>query len=136
MRFEQYKESGAQLPARATSKSAGYDLRALEGGCILPGNRKCISTGICWKDIPEHLWGEIKPRSGLAFNHGIDVLAGVIDADYKEEIKVILLNTNDFAFHYCAGERIAQLVIQKYYVMDKDTASALRTSGLGSTGNL
>lgn len=136
MRFEQFENSGARLPTRATAKSAGYDLRALEGGNIGCQERKLVGTGICWKDIPTHLWGEIKSRSGLASEHGIDVKAGTIDADYNKEIKVLLSNNGPRRFYYDAGDRIAQMVIQSYCIMEDDIAGGLRTGGLGSTGNL
>jgi dUTP pyrophosphatase len=80
--------------------------------------------------------GIIKPRSGLAFNYGIDVLAGVIDADYKDEIKVILINHGDDPYHIKAGDRIAQLVVLPYYVINGEDGNApIRSGGFGSTGN-
>ena len=100
-----------KLPTKGSDGSAGYDLYAPESGKITPGCRKLIKTGVKMT-IPIHMYGRIAPRSGLAYKHGIDVLAGVIDSDYRGDIGVILLNTGTHDFHYKAGDRIAQIIFE------------------------
>jgi dUTP pyrophosphatase len=102
----------AVIPAQGKASDAGYDLTALEEYRLSPGQRESFRTGISVA-IPEGYVGYIKPRSGLAARHGIDVLAGVIDAGYRGEILVVLLNTDpSYSFTVTPGDRIAQLVIQ------------------------
>ena len=81
------------IPAQGHPSDAGYDLHALSPVLIGPGKRWLVNTGI-FVAIPEGYVGLIKPRSGLALKHGIDVLAGVIDAGYRGEVCVVLLNTD------------------------------------------
>jgi len=105
------------LPEYATISSAGVDLRAnLEIPIIIhPGQREVIPTGL-FIELPEGTEAQIRPRSGLAFKHGITVLnsPGTIDADYRGELKIILINHSNTAFTINNGERIAQMVIAKY----------------------
>lgn len=104
----------ARIPQKGTELSAGYDLYASESGTINQNERKMIDTGIQIA-IPKNYYGRIAPRSGLALKYGIDVLAGVIDADYRGNIKCILLNTGKDVFVYNIGDRIAQIIIEKHY---------------------
>ena len=97
------------IPIRGTCDSAGLDLFSNENGFINPLSRVMISTGIIVK-IPMGYYGRIAPRSGLALKNGIDVLAGVIDSDYRGEIKVILINLSTEIQTIQDGDRIAQLV--------------------------
>jgi len=101
-------------PARATEHAAGFDLRAAidEPLTIDPGARHLVPTGIAIA-IPPGFEGQVRPRSGLAIRHGIGLLnsPGTIDADYRGEIKVILVNLGQEPFVIERGERIAQLVI-------------------------
>ena len=83
----------AIVPTRGSSGAAGYDLYSTEDYILKPGERKLFKTNISVK-IPDGYYGRLAPRSGLAFKHGIDVLAGVIDSDYLGDIGVILLNTS------------------------------------------
>lgn len=128
----------AVLPTRGTKFSAGYDLTATEDFTIHPGQSALVSTGIGW--TPEGDWdldkvGFIWPRSGLAAKHGLNTLAGVIDADYNGEIKVLLHNTSKVTYYGEAGTRIAQLVIQNFRTVSNDThESVTRDGGFGSTG--
>ena len=105
------------LPEYATALSAGVDLRANLSDSILlkPGERKLIETGL-FIALPEGYEAQIRPRSGLAFKHGITVLntPGTIDADYRGEVKVLLINHGSDAFEIKDGERIAQMVIAEY----------------------
>lgn len=137
------------LPSRGSAQAAGLDLSAdipnevtgLRKKRLLPGQRAAIDTGIKVA-IPEGYYGRVAPRSGLAFKHGIDVLAGVIDSDYRGELKVILLNTGDEDVVIEHGERIAQLIIEKIAIPDiivvgnEDDLSLTGRgeNGFGSTG--
>src|SRR5688500_7024658 len=103
----------AKVPTRANATDAGLDLYALNGGIAVPGDRLRISTGIAMS-IPTGYYGRISPRSGLAWKHGIDVMAGTVDSSYRGEIQVILINLElTEPFQVRPGDRIAQIVIQK-----------------------
>jgi len=103
----------AQLPQRAHDGDAGYDLRALDGGSLAPGERGTIPTGIAIA-LPAGHAGLVLPRSGLAIRHGVTLInaPGLIDEGYRGELRVLLVNTDlDATFAWEAGDRIAQLVI-------------------------
>lgn len=134
--------SHALLPKKGSADAAGYDLYSIEAGVIKPKERRLIQTGISLA-IPSGYYGRIAPRSGLAFKHGIDVMAGVIDSDYRGEVGVILYNSdnlNDFIFNI--GDKIAQIIFEKHYdfvfnevFQLKDLDETQRGSdGFGSTG--
>lgn len=136
----------AKLPTRADPGAAGYDLYATESAyivgtrsdAVLPDSRAIIPTGISLV-IPEGYYARIAPRSGLAAKHGIDVLAGVVDSSYRGEIKVILVNLSSEGFSVYAGDRIAQLIIEKchdadWQVVDTLPESARGAGGFGSSG--
>ena len=133
MKFVKLDEN-ATLPVRGSRGSAGYDLVALKDGTVWAGEQALIRTGIGWEDIPGYVVGIIKPRSGLAFKKRLDVRAGVIDSDYADEIKVLLVNEGNQPFFYKAGDRIAQLVMTPCYCMSNDEAKSARNGGFGSTG--
>ena len=128
-----------ELPSYATDGDAGADLRTTADFTLEPGTRKMVGTGIAIALPPGHV-AFIKPRSGLAAKHGIHVLGGVIDAGYRGEIRVVLLNTDGReAMEFKRGDRIAQLVIQrveqaKFIVVDELDESARGAGGFGSTG--
>lgn len=128
-------------PTRGTPGSAGYDLYAAEDYMIQPGCvGYAISTDIWPAKMPKGVYGRIAPRSGLAFKHHCDILAGVIDPDYRGEIKVLI--TSPYApFQVKKGDRIAQLILECYRddeitVIDKkDAENTTRgEGGFGSTG--
>jgi dUTP pyrophosphatase len=103
----------ARLPARAHHGDAGLDLYALEDAVLAPGERASVATGIA-VEIPTGQAGLVVPRSGLAARYGISVVnaPGLIDAGYRGEVRVLLLNTDrEHAFEITAGARIAQLVL-------------------------
>lgn len=106
-----------QLPAYATQQSAGMDLRAnlKEAVTLAPMERKLIGTGL-YISLPEGYEAQIRPRSGLALKYGITVLntPGTVDADYRGEIMVLLINLSQSPFTINAGERIAQMVISQH----------------------
>jgi len=128
------------LPSYATPGSAGLDLRSIEDTTINPGEWKAISTGLKI-ELPQNYEAQIRPRSGLALNYGITVLntPGTIDADYRGEIKVILINHGKTPFHIKKGDRIAQLVITeiaKPIIIETETLqdTTRGTNGFGHTG--
>ena len=103
--------AGLPLPAYATVHAAGLDVVAAEDVTLAPGGRAAVATGFAIA-IPEGYEVQVRPRSGLALNHGVTCLntPGTIDADYRGEVKVILANLGDAPFAVRRGERIAQLV--------------------------
>jgi dUTP pyrophosphatase len=128
----------AILPTRATSGSAGYDLTATQNDTIEPGCRKLLPIGISIK-LPEGVYGRIAPRSGLAVKKGIQVGAGVIDPDYTGEIHVLLFNHGTEPFEIHTGDRIAQLILEKFEFyeviqVDSITETLRGSGGFGSTG--
>ncbi len=134
--------SSLPLPQYSTSLSAGMDLRAdiEEPLTIAPLGRVIVPTGIRI-ELPEGYEAQIRPRSGLAAKHGVTVLntPGTIDADYRGEIKVILVNLSDTPFTFERGERIAQMVISSYtraewVETDELGESARGEGGFGHTG--
>ena len=108
-----FNASGNALPAYESVRAAGMDLRAhLDSPVTLaPGERKLIPTGL-FMELPDDCEAQIRPRSGLAAKHGITVLnsPGTIDADYRGEVKVLLINLSQEPFEIQSGERIAQMV--------------------------
>ncbi|HCZ08239.1 MAG TPA: dUTP diphosphatase [Flavobacteriales bacterium] len=131
------------LPEYATASSAGLDLRArLDGPVVLePGSRMLIPSGL-HIELPEGYEAQVRPRSGLAYKHGLTVLnaPGTIDADYRGEIGVLLINHGQTAFTVQPGERIAQLVVAPYvriaWAPVEDTAElALSERGAGGFGH-
>ena len=135
-------KSGQPVPAYATALSAGMDLRAcLEAPVTLgPLERTLVPTGL-YIALPAGFEAQVRPRSGLAAKHGITVLntPGTIDADYRGEIKVILVNLSNTPFEIVPGERIAQMVVARHERVEwKETDSLDATErgagGFGSTG--
>lgn len=130
------------LPAYATAQSAGVDLRAnlTEAVTLGPLERAMIPTGL-YMAIPAGYEGQVRPRSGLAAKHGLSVLnsPGTIDADYRGEIKVILVNLSNEAFTIEPGERVAQMVFARHETAQWESVETLDETergagGFGSTG--
>ena len=125
------------LPKYQTVLSAGMDLHANidQPIAIQPGQREIISTGL-FLELPEGYEAQIRPRSGLAFKHGVTVLnsPGTIDADYRGEIKVLLINHGQAAFEINDGERIAQMVIAEYTSIQWEETTQLNDSERGEGG--
>lgn len=131
----------AVLPQRASSQAAGWDLRAVESCRLEPGQRRAVATGLAVA-LPPGVELQVRPRSGLAFRHGVTVLnaPGTVDADYRGEVKVLLINHGEEAFEVTAGERIAQAVVARHAVLSFEVVDALPETargqgGFGSTGN-
>jgi len=126
------------LPVYASEGAAGADLRASECVLISPGERAAVATGLQLEIPPGHV-GLIWPRSGLALSHGVDTLAGVIDSDYRGELRVVLINHGDETLVIQPGDRVAQLLIQAvervaFVRSDVLAESARGARGFGSTG--
>ena len=132
--FVKLINNNKNLPTRATDYAAGLDLFSNENGIIKPQERKMISTGIILQ-IPNDYYGRIAPRSGLALKNGIDVLAGVIDSDYRGEIKVILYNSDkENIYEYKIGDKIAQIIIEKYYKLNIEEIEDIEITYRGDKG--
>ena len=140
----------AKEPFRANTSDAGYDLFSTDYITLEPLQRKLISTGIS-VEIPEGFYGRVAPRSGLACNKGIDVMAGVIDSGYRGEVKVLLINLsfegyntklNAFEAMFGSankieikpGDRIAQLIIEKCHSVEWKGMETLEESQRGEQG--
>lgn len=144
MQIRVINNSSHPLPEYQTSLSAGLDLRAnLDQPVVLaPLERKLIGTGL-FIELPAGYEAQIRPRSGLAYKHGLSVLnsPGTIDADYRGEIKVLLVNLSQETFTVNDGERIAQMVVAKHeQIRWEDSADLSATDrgvgGYGSTGKM
>jgi dUTP pyrophosphatase len=134
--------SNNPLPAYETAHAAGMDLKAFIAEPIIlkPNTRALIPTGL-FMEIPVGFEAQVRPRSGLAFKHGITVLnsPGTIDADYRGEVKVLLINLGTDDFEIKTGERIAQMVIAKHETAVWEITTELSETnrgagGYGSTG--
>lgn len=147
----------AKAPIRGSKGAAGYDLSCLEDFTLLPGERKLLKTGLAIS-IPEQTYARVAPRSGNAYKAGIDVLAGVIDEDYRGDVGVILLNTSkgpgllesiklmlgmqaqpSNTYSAQKGDRIAQLVLEKISTPETQEVIDFEDTqrgegGFGSTG--
>ena len=132
MKVKIVNRSAWPAPAYATIQSAGMDLKANieEPVTIAPLQRVMVPTGLSIA-LPEGTEAQIRPRSGLAAKHGVTVLnsPGTIDADYRGEIKVILVNLSDTPFIVNPGERIAQMVIARYEHVEWDEVEGLIMPG-------
>lgn len=142
MRINLVNKSKHPLPSYSTAFSAGVDLRAnIDEDIILqPLKRVLVPTGL-FIELPEGYEAQVRPRSGLAIKHGVTVLntPGTIDADYRGEICVILVNLSDETFAVKDGERICQMVISKHETVDWNVVDSLKetsrgTGGFGHTG--
>lgn len=126
------------LPQYGSAAAAGADLRALVAVELLPGARAAVPTGVHLQIPPGHV-GLVWPRSGLAVRHGIDTLAGVIDSDYRGEVRVVLVNHGQEPFRIEPGDRIAQILVQTVERVVFASAGSLGETargegGFGSTG--
>ncbi len=131
-------KSDNQLPAYETASSAGMDLRAYlpEGALVIkPLQRALVPTGL-FMEIPEGYEGQVRPRSGLAIKNGITVLntPGTIDADYRGEVKIILINLSDTDFTINSGDRIAQIIFAKCEQMEVVNVETLSETERGAGG--
>jgi dUTP pyrophosphatase len=133
--------SGAQPPARTRPGDAGYDLRTAESFSLWPGERVTVPTGVAIA-LPPGVAGLVTPRSGLASAHGISVVngPGLIDPNYRGEIRVVLVNLGDSRFEAAVGDRIAQLLLVPFVAPEACVVDELAPSddrgenGFGSSG--
>jgi len=129
--------SNNNLPAYETLHAAGMDLRAdlAEPVFLKPLERKLIATGL-FIELPEGFEAQIRPRSGLAFKHGIGIVnsPGTIDADYRGEIKVLLINFSDQVFQINSADRIAQMVIARHEKVSWEQVEILNETSRGAGG--
>lgn len=137
MKVKIINKSQHPLPAYETILSAGMDLRAslTEPIILQPMQRALIPTGL-YIELPAGTEAQIRPRSGLAFKHGITVLnsPGTIDADYRGEIKVLLINLSQEAFEIKDSERIAQMVVSKHETVEWQLVETLNETKRGEGG--
>ncbi|HEY0899962.1 MAG TPA: dUTP diphosphatase [Sphingobacteriaceae bacterium] len=137
MRIRIINKSEHPLPSYETMASAGMDLRAnLEAPVVLkPMERKLIPTGL-YMELPLGYEAQIRPRSGLAFKHGIGIVnsPGTIDADYRGEIKILLINFSDTDFRVQDGDRIAQMIVSKHETVIWEAAEELNETARGAGG--
>jgi len=130
-------KSKNSLPAYETLHAAGMDLRAdLEETVTLkPMERKLVPTGL-YIELPDGFEAQIRPRSGLAFKHGIGIVnsPGTIDADYRGEIKVLLINFSDQHFEINTGDRIAQMIVARYEQVSWEQVEVLNETLRGAGG--
>ena len=129
---------GAQVPRKQTAGAAGVDLCVVEHITIPKGTRCLARTGIALA-LPTGTYGRIAPRSGLAVKHGVDVGAGVIDSDFRGEIKVLLINNGTVDLNIEPGTRVAQLLVEHLahvtFVQSDSLPETVRNDGgFGSTG--
>lgn len=132
--------TGLPLPSYQTAHAAGMDLVASEAAVLKPGERALVSTGLVL-EIPEGFEAQIRPRSGLALKYGVTLVnsPGTIDADYRGEIRVLLINHGTEPFAIERGERIAQIVFApvtriEWGETDEVTGTGRGGGGFGSTG--
>jgi dUTP pyrophosphatase len=128
----------AMLPTRGSVDAAGLDLYAVQECTIAPHSNALVGTGIA-VEIPPGYYGRVAPRSGLSVKTSLIVNAGVIDADYRGEIKVVFNNFTDNEVKLFRGDRVAQLILERIGMFDVEDVTDLSTSergenGFGSTG--
>eukprot|EP01133_Synstelium_polycarpum_P002496 gene2496-2842_t len=128
----------ATIPTRATTGSAGYDLSSAYE-LVVPARGKALAKTDLQISIPEGTYARVAPRSGLAWKNSIDVGAGVIDSDYRGNVGVILFNHSDVDFPIAAGDRIAQLILERIVTPEAIEVDSLDETnrgegGFGSTG--
>lgn len=142
MKIKIINRSSHPLPAYETESSAGMDLRAnLEAPLILaPMERKLIPTGL-YIELPKGFEAQIRPRSGLALKHGISILnsPGTIDADYRGEIKILLINFSRSDYEIVNGDRVGQMIISRHELVNWEEVEVLTETirgegGYGHTG--
>lgn len=135
------KDPSARIPSRGSDGAAGYDLSSCVN-CIVPAkSQTMVSTGLSLQMNMEDCYARVAPRSGLAAKNSIDVLAGVVDYDYKGVIQVILYNHGDKDVEIHVGDRIAQLIFERIYLpsitegtLEDLEATTRGDGGFGSTG--
>lgn len=126
-------DPAATLPTRGSSRAAGLDIFSIEEVLIEPKQRSLVRTGLALA-IPEGYYGRVAPRSGLATSKGLDVLAGVIDSDYRGEVRCLLYNAGEEAINLPAQSKICQLIIEKIITPSAVWADEISDTDRGSGG--
>lgn len=131
-------DDGAKLPTRGSEHAAGYDLHSAEDLLLPPYSQVVVSTGLSVA-IPEGHYGRIAPRSGLAVQYRINIQGGVIDQDYRGEVKVLMMNHGPAIVEIDKGQRIAQLILERISTPEAEWAEELPETtrgiaGFGSSG--
>lgn len=132
LRFKQL-DPRAVLPRRGSALAAGLDICAIEDVELLPKQRAMARTGLAVA-IPPGFYGRVAPRSGLAVKNGLDVLAGVIDSDYRGEIQCVLYNTGDEVITLPAGSKICQLIVEQIITPNATWVTDLEQTARGAAG--
>lgn len=137
MNVKVINQSNNLLPAYETALSAGMDIRAFMNEDIIlkPFHRALIPSGL-FIELPQGFEAQIRPRSGLALKHGITVLnsPGTIDADYRGEIKILLINLSETDFRIQSGDRIAQMIIARHEQISWEATDSLNETSRGAGG--
>jgi dUTP pyrophosphatase len=143
MKIKIVNKSTNETPAYATAGAAGFDLRSNEEVTLMPGEIKLVPTGL-FMEIPLGYEGQVRPRSGLSLKRSVTVLntPGTVDADYRGEVGVILINHSDKPQRLEKGERVAQMVIAKHETAEIEVVESVEelestdrgAGGFGSTG--
>lgn len=137
MKINIINKSGLTLPQYETAHAAGMDLRAFTAEQIVinPFQRMLVPTGL-YIELPVGYEAQIRPRSGLAYKHGISIVnaPGTIDADYRGELKVLLINLSDVDFVISNGDRIAQMVIARHETITWEPVEQLNETARGEGG--
>lgn len=133
-------DENARAPVRANTDDAGYDLVSLKSLVMQPGTTIHVDVGIAL-ELPSDCYARVASRSSLATKHNVIVLGGVVDSGYRGRLNVVLRNTGLKVYHISAGDRVAQLVLEKIYTpvfevvpYDKLTKTIRGANGFGSTG--
>lgn len=123
----------AIIPIRGSNEAAGYDLTCLESISVNPFSNVLIPTGIAMK-IPYGYYGRIAGRSGVSYKTGLMVNAGVIDSDYRGEIKVLMQNPTDKIISFYKGDKVAQIILEKILIAPIEVVESLNETERGSNG--
>ncbi|PWB39120.1 MAG: dUTP diphosphatase [Parcubacteria group bacterium] len=131
-------DNRATMPQAMHPGDAGFDVSSLDDVLLPAGQRTVLKTGVAIA-IPEGYWGNVRDRSGLAVKHGLHTLAGVVDSNYRGELVVAMINLSDEDYQIKAGDRIAQLIIEKHespvFAETKELDQTVRGAGReGSSG--
>lgn len=124
----------AKLPVKGSKTSAGYDIHCMHDVVLKPNERKLIYTGVTLGSCPEDIYLRVAPRSKLANKFGVDVLAGVVDSDYRGSIGVILYNTGTETVELPAGSAIAQLIPERIADYDVQEIERIVETARGASG--
>lgn len=123
----------AQLPQMMRQGDAALDLYAQEEHTLKPGERTIVGTGVAMA-IPMGYWGNIRDRGGLPLKHGIHTMGGVVDSNYRGEIKVIMINLSDEEYTIKKGDRICQMIVHQHEVIDFEEVDELDNTNRGEDG--